>query len=414
MGWLLTPCWREPDITAPGSRNTGARGAGNRAKTPIVTAAALTRLSLTDFRSYERADLDLDGRPVWLAGPNGAGKTNLLEAVSLLIPGRGLRGSALAEVGRRMPGEPTGRAWAVAVTVRAADGETRLGTGVEQPAAARRVVRVEGEPTPPGRLAEHLRQVWLTPAQDRLFLEGATERRRFFDRLVFAAEPQHAAHVQAYEKAQRERMRLLTDGPADPAWLDALEAQLAEAGTLMAEARARTLAALTAEIATRGERPFPQARLSLTGDWERMAGEGVDFAEIESRLARALKQARERDAAAGRALTGPHRGDLAVVHVEKDRPAAECSTGEQKALILNLVLAQAARLARSEVAPSPILLLDEVAAHLDARRRAALFDEIEALGLQAFLTGTDDMLFEGLQGRAQGFRVDGAALAPVT
>ena len=378
-----------------------------------MTAAALTRLSLTDFRSYEGAELSLDGRPVWLAGPNGAGKTNLLEAVSFLIPGRGLRGSALAEVGRRMPGEPVGRAWAVSVTVRSHDGETRLGTGVEQPGASRRIVRVEGEPAPPGRLAEHIRQVWLTPAQDRLFLEGAAERRRFFDRLVFAAEPQHAAHVQAYEKALRERMRLLTDGPADPAWLDALEARLAEAGVLMAEARARTLAALTAEIATRGERPFPQAQLSLTGDWERMAAEGAPFAEIEGRLARALKQARERDAAAGRALTGPHRGDLLVTHLEKDRAAAECSTGEQKALVLNLVLAQAARLARSETAPSPILLLDEVAAHLDARRRAALFDEIEALGLQAFLTGTDEMLFEGLAGRAQGFRVEGAELAAV-
>ncbi|WP_068874329.1 MULTISPECIES: DNA replication/repair protein RecF [unclassified Phenylobacterium] len=375
-----------------------------------MTSTALTRLALTDFRSYATAELVLDGRPVWLAGPNGAGKTNLLEAVSFLIPGRGLRGSSLAEVGRRMPGEPLGRAWAVSVTLRADGEETRLGTGVEQAGASRRVVRVEGEPAPPGRLAEHVRQVWLTPAQDRLFLEGAADRRRFFDRLVFAAEPAHAAHVQAYEKAMRERMRLLTDGPPDPAWLDALEARLAEAGTLMAEARARTLAALAAEIATRGERPFPQARLALTGEWETLAREGAEFTEIEARLARALAAARERDAAAGRALTGPHRGDLSVIHAEKDRAAAECSTGEQKALILNLVLAQAARLARAQ-APSPILLLDEVAAHLDARRRAALFDEIEALGLQAFLTGTDEMLFEGLSGRAQGFRVDASGLA---
>jgi DNA replication and repair protein RecF len=375
-----------------------------------VTSTALTRLALTDFRSYATAEFVLDGRPVWLAGPNGAGKTNLLEAVSFLIPGRGLRGSSLAEVGRRMPGEAVGRAWAVSVTLRADGEETRLGTGVEQAGASRRVVRVEGEPAPPGRLAEHVRQVWLTPAQDRLFLEGAADRRRFFDRLVFAAEPAHAAHVQAYEKAMRERMRLLTDGPPDPAWLDALEARLAEAGTLMAEARARTLSALAAEIATRGERPFPQARLALTGEWEKLAGEGAAFADIEARLARALAAARERDAAAGRALTGPHRGDLSVIHAEKDRAAAECSTGEQKALILNLVLAQAARLARAQ-APSPILLLDEVAAHLDARRRAALFDEIEALGLQAFLTGTDEMLFEGLSGRAQGFRVEGSGLA---
>src|SRR6185436_3306037 len=172
------------------------------------------------------------------------------------------------------PGEAQGRAWAVSVTVTASDGETRLGTGVETAGAARRVVRVEGEPAPPGRLAEHIRQVWLTPAQDRLFLEGATERRRFFDRLAFAAEPIHAAHVQAYEKALRERMRLLTDGPADAAWLDALEA-------LMAEARARTLTALAAEIATRAERPFPQARLALTGEWEGLALAGVDFADLE-------------------------------------------------------------------------------------------------------------------------------------
>ena len=378
-----------------------------------MTATALTRLSLSDFRSYDACALELDGRPVWLAGPNGAGKTNLLEAVSFLIPGRGLRGSSLSEVGRRLPGEPTGRAWAVSVMVRAGDDEIRLGTGVEQAGASRRVLRVDGEPAPPGRLAEHVRQVWLTPAQDRRFLEGAADRRRFFDRLVFAAEPQHAAHVSAYEKALRERMRLLTDGPADAAWLDALEARLAEAGTLMAEARARTLAALSAEIDTRGERPFPQARLALTGDWERMAGEGADFAEIEARLARALAAARDRDASAGRALTGPHRGDLSVIHAEKDRAAGECSTGEQKALILNLVLAQSARLARAEGQPAPILLLDEVAAHLDARRRAALFDEIEALRLQAFLTGTDEMLFDALAGRAQGFRAEASGLSPL-
>jgi DNA replication and repair protein RecF len=374
---------------------------------------ALTRLTLTDFRSYATAELPLDGRPVFLVGPNGAGKTNLLEAVSLLTPGRGLRGSSLAEVGRRLPGEPRGRAWAVAAVV-SADGEpTRIGTGVGEPGASRRTVRIEGETVAPGRLAEHLRQVWLTPAQDRLFLEGAGDRRRFLDRLVFTAAPRHAAHVQAYEKALRERMRLLTEGPADPAWLDALEARLAEAGALMAESRARTLVALQAEIDSRGTRPFPQARLSLTGDWEQIAAAGVGTAEIEARLAAALKAARDRDAAAGRALTGPHRGDLSVVHAEKDRPAAECSTGEQKALILNLVLAQAARLARVPEAPSPILLLDEVAAHLDARRRAALFDEIEALGLQAFLTGTDEHLFAGLEGRAEGVRVDVSGLVPL-
>lgn len=376
-----------------------------------MTRTAFTHLTLTDFRSYARAEVALDGRPVWLAGPNGAGKTNLLEAISLFTPGRGLRNAAMAEVGRRMPGEGQGRAWAVAATIVQDGEEARIGTGTESAGAARRTVRLEGEPVPPGRLADHQRQVWLTPAQDRLFLEGAGDRRRFFDRLVFAAEPAHAAHANAYEKSQRERMRLLTEGGADPAWLSALEARMADSGSLMAEARARTLAALQAEIDSRGDRPFPQARLSLTGDWERMAGEGVEFAEIEARLARALASARDRDAAAGRALTGPHRGDLAVIHAEKDRPAADCSTGEQKALILNLVLAQAARLSRAESAPNPILLLDEVAAHLDRRRRAALFDEIEALELQAFLTGTDEHLFEDLKGRAQGVHVDGSNLA---
>jgi DNA replication and repair protein RecF len=376
-----------------------------------VTRTAFTHLTLTDFRSYARAEIALDGRPVWLAGPNGAGKTNLLEAISLFTAGRGLRNAALAEVGRRAPGEAQGRPWAVAAVIEQDGDPTRIGTGTESVGAARRTVRLEGEPVPPGRLADHQRQVWLTPAQDRLFLEGAADRRRFFDRLVFAAEPTHAAHVNAYEKSQRERMRLLTEGPADAAWLSALEARLAEAGALIAEARARTLAALQTEIDGRGDRPFPQALLSLTGDWEKLAAEGVEFAEIEVRLARALASARDRDAAAGRALTGPHRGDLAVIHLEKDRPAADCSTGEQKALILNLVLAQAARLSRAESSPNPILLLDEVAAHLDRRRRAALFDEIEALKLQAFLTGTDEHLFEDLKGRAQGVHVDGSGLA---
>ncbi|HEY2356987.1 MAG TPA: DNA replication/repair protein RecF [Phenylobacterium sp.] len=377
-----------------------------------MTATALSRLTLTDFRSYTGADLVLDGRPVFLVGPNGAGKTNLLEAISLFTPGRGLRGSSLAEVGRRLPGEAQGRAWAVSAVVAANGEQTQLGTGVEASGASRRTVRIEGETVPPGRLADHLRQVWLTPAQDRLFLEGAADRRRFFDRLVFAAIPRHAAHAQAYERAMRERMRLLTDDTTTPdaAWLDALESNIAEFGALMAEARATTLSALQAEIDGRDARPFPQAKLSLTGGWEQMAAAGAEIAEIEAKLRRALAAARDRDAAAGRALTGPHRGDLAVIHAEKDRPAAECSTGEQKALILNLVLAQSARLSRAESAPSPILLLDEVAAHLDRTRRAALFDEIEALRLQAFLTGTDEHLFEDLKGRAQGVRVDASGL----
>lgn len=376
-----------------------------------MSRAALTELSLTDFRSYGRAELDLRGGSVFLFGPNGAGKTNLLEAVSLLTPGKGLRGAAMAEVGRRSPGETQGRAWSVSALLDMGDGEpVRLGTGTETPAAPRRVVRVEGETVPPGRLTEYLRMVWLTPAQDRLFLEGASERRKFFDRLVYAVLPGHAVQVSAYEKAQRERMRLLAEPGADPLWLDALEARMGEHGAEMAIARADTLKALQEEIDSRVGRPFPQADLGLTGEWERQAEDGAATEAIAVRLAEALARSRERDAVAGRGLTGPHRGDLAVRHRAKDRPAAECSTGEQKAMILNLVLAQAARLSRAESAPNPILLLDEVAAHLDAERRGGLFDELEALGLQAFLTGVDETLFEDLKGRALGVRVDQGAL----
>ena len=360
--------------------------------------ALIRRLSLTDFRSYERAELAREGGPVVLFGANGAGKTNLLEAVSYLAPGKGLRGASAADVGRRLPDEAQGRPWAVATLVETGDGQVRLGTGTE--GGSRRIVRLEGESVAPSRLSDVLRLVWLTPQQDRLFLEGGTERRRFFDRLTFAAEPSHAGACAAYEKALRERMRLLTDGPRDPAWLDALEARLGEAGAAMVLARTRTLRALQAEIAGRGARPFPLADLTLTGEFG-AADEAEPFDSLAERITAALKRSRERDGIAGRALSGPHRADLAVVHREKNRPAAESSTGEQKALILNIVLAQAARLSRDLSAPNPIVLLDEVAAHLDANRRDALFDEILALRLQAFLTGTDAALFEGLTGRAQ-------------
>jgi DNA replication and repair protein RecF len=370
----------------------------------------LRRLTLTDFRCYARADLALAGGPVYLFGPNGAGKTNFLEAISFLAPGRGLRGAAMADVGRREGGEAQGRAWAVAARIEGPGGETQVGCGTETAGAVRRSVRIDEAPAQPGRLAEIVRLVWLTPQQDRLFLDGAAERRRFLDRLVFADEPAHAAAVLAYERALRERTRLLEEAAPDPTWLSALEARMAESGARVAAARARALVALQGEIDTRADRPFPLARLGLSGDWEALALEGRSEPEIEGRLAEALAAGRARDAAAGRALVGPHRGDLQVAYQQKDRPAAESSTGEQKALILNLVLAQGARLSRAESAPNPILLLDEVAAHLDSPRRAALFDEIEALGLQAFLSGTDEALFSQLKGRAEGVRVDAGRL----
>jgi DNA replication and repair protein RecF len=373
----------------------------------LMPRAVLRHLSLTDFRSYDRAEITLDGGPVVLFGANGAGKTNLLEAVSYLAPGKGLRGASAAEVGRRSPSETSGRPWAVSASIHGEDGALQVGTGTE--GGSRRVVRIEGAPAPPARLSEVVRLVWLTPQQDRLFMEGGTERRRFVDRLTFAAEPAHAGAAAAYEKALRERMRLLTDGPRDPAWLDALEARLGEAGAAVILARTRTVQALQAEIETRAERPFPLADIRLSGEFG-AAGPGASWDELAAGVAQAMRRSRERDAIAGRALAGPHRSDLLVVHRLKNRPAAESSTGEQKALILNIVLAQAARLARDGSAPNPVILLDEVAAHLDAGRRAALFEEILALELQAFLTGTDRSLFEGLSGRAQFTHVDSGRL----
>jgi DNA replication and repair protein RecF len=376
----------------------------------------ITSLALTDFRSYASASLPVSGGAVVLHGPNGAGKTNLLEAISLLTPGKGLRGATAQEMGRREPGEAVGRAWAVMVTLDEAGEEVRLGTGVQTPGAARRIVRIDGETAPPGRLLDHLRPVWATPEQDRLFSDARAARLRFFDRLVFATDPDHAATVSAYEKALRERLRLLTDGaegkPADPLWLDALEARLSEAGARAATARTRALTALQAGIDARGDRPFPQADLGLTGEAEAMAAAGADEADIVGMLGEGFVRARGRDAAAGRSLFGPHRSDLTAIHREKNRPAAEGSSGEQKALVLNLILAQVGRLADPEFGQKaqPVLLLDEAPAHLDEVRRAALFDEIEALQLQAFMTGTERSLFAALEGRAQFVSVEGGAL----
>ena len=375
----------------------------------------ITSLTLTDFRSYASATLPLPAGQVVLHGPNGAGKTNLLEALSLFTPGRGLRSATAQEMGRREPGEVGGRAWAVALTLDGADGdEVRLGTGVQVAGAGRRMVRIDGETAQPGRLLDYLRPVWATPEQDRLFSDARAERLKFFDRLVFAADPGHAAAVAGYEKALRERLRLLIDGAegreADPLWLDALEARLAETGARAATARARALTVLQAAIDARSERPFPQADLALVGETERLAEGGEDEEALAGWIREGMARARNRDGAAGRSLFGPHRADLTALHREKNRPAAEGSSGEQKALVLNLILAQVGRLAGGGAAP--ILLLDEAPAHLDAGRRAALFDEITALGLQAFMTGTEAALFEPLVGRAAFVRVEGGALTP--
>jgi DNA replication and repair protein RecF len=352
---------------------------------------------------------------VVLHGPNGAGKTNVLEALSLFTPGKGLRGATAQEMGRREPGETSGRAWAVALTLEDAEGDTvRLGTGVQAAGAARRLVRIEGETAQPGRLLDYLRPVWATPEHDRLFSDARAERLKFFDRLVFAAEPGHAAVVAAYEKALRERLRLLIDGAegkeADPLWLDALEVRLGEAGARAALSRARALEMLQAGIDARSDRPFPQADLALIGETEGLARDGAEEATLATSIRDGMARSRGRDAAAGRSLFGPHRADLTALHRAKNRPAAEGSSGEQKALALNLILAQVGRLATDGAAP--VLLLDEAPAHLDADRRAALFEEIVALNLQAFMTGTEADLFAPLQGRAAFVRVEGGELIP--
>jgi DNA replication and repair protein RecF len=341
---------------------------------------ALTRLSLTNFRSYADALIEPGPGLVILTGENGVGKTNLLEGVSLLSPGRGLRGAKLSEMARS--DGPGG----FAVAARLAD-DVEIGTGSTSVSAERRQVRINGAPASANSLAEWLSVLWLTPAMDRLFIEGAGGRRRFLDRLVLAFVPSHAMHSARYEAAMRARNKLLAEEvQPDTEWLAALEARMAEHGTAVAEARIATLAALAARLAMASEGPFARAGMALEG-WR--AGE----------LAAELAAGRPRDAAAGRTLVGPHRADLVVSHLGKGQRAERCSTGEQKALLLNIVLAHA-DLVAERTGRRPILLLDEVAAHLDPLRRAALFRRLAETGGQVWLTGTEPALFEAIEGTA--------------
>lgn len=374
----------------------------------------MRRLALSAFRSYAALTFETDARPVYLVGENGAGKTNILEAISLLSPGRGLRGTALVESARRLPGdaEPQGP-WAVAATIEGPDGSFEIGTGLmPQPdgrLSEKRAAHINGTPAPASTaLGETCRVVWLTPAMDRLFLESPGGRRRFLDRLTLAFEPSHGRVASAYERAVRERMKLLKEG-GEGAWLDAIEAQMAAAGLALANARARTAERLKADLAPLTG-AFPQALIAITGTFEETRSPGDDG---EARFREALGRRRRADLEAGRSLYGPHTADLAVTHVGRGRPAAECSTGEQKALLIGLVLAAARAQARSDAGAAPLLLLDEIAAHLDAIRRAALFDEISAIGAQAWMTGTDAGLFAEIGPRGQGFCVTNGTLNPI-
>ena len=352
----------------------------------------LSRLVLTDFRNHAAAQIYPGSGFVLLSGDNGAGKTNVLEAVSLLTPGRGLRGAALGEMARSEgPG-------GFGVSAILHDNDIALATGTLAAAPERRQVRINSAPASVNSLSEWLSVLWLTPAMDRLFADSAGGRRRFLDRLTLALEPGHATHAARFEAAMRARNKLLAEPEtADPAWLAALEAGMAEHGVLLAAARARTVAALGQALADRSDDDFPRAAFLLDG-WA-----GGDLAAI-------LRANRGRDAAAGRATAGPHRQDLGVTHLAKNQPAARSSTGEQKALLLGIVLAHAELVATRRGAP-PILLLDEVAAHLDPARRAALFARLEGRG-QTWMTATEPALFADIGASASRFHVANGTILP--
>lgn len=365
----------------------------------------LARLSLTDFRNHAGADMSAGPGLVALHGDNGAGKTNILEAISLLAPGRGLRRAPLAEMVR----DGASGGFAVFAEVLAGEGlaPVALGTGIEPAHPGRRLVRINGSAAAATALGEWLAVLWLTPAMDRLFVETAGNRRRFLDRLVLALDPRQAQHGNRYEAALRARGKLLADpAGADARWLASLEAQLAEHGAAIDAARQRALAAVSAELAQQPDAPFARPLLTLVG------GDGTMRAGpwSEEALRDLFAERRRVDAAAGRATAGPHRDDLAAVHAASGRAAARCSTGEQKAMLLSLVLAHSDCVARVR-GRRPVLLLDEVAAHLDPSRRAALYERLAGQGGQAWLTGTEAALFEDMPGSVRRFRIAGGRIS---
>lgn len=355
-----------------------------------MTGLYLSSLTLSHFRSHRNARIETDGRPIALFGPNGAGKTNILEAVSLFSPGRGLRRAAAQDMARR----PDAIGWKLTGLLKSLHQLHEIEIWSEESGA--RQLRIDGKTASQVALGRIARVLWLIPSMDRLWIEGAEGRRRFLDRMTLSFTPSHAEATLAYEKAMRERNRLLKDQVRDGHWYVALERQMAEAGTAIHVNRMEALEQLAAAQA-RAETAFPTAELELT------MTEGA-MPEMESDFRDALSESRFRDIAAGRTLVGPHRADLHGVYAAKGVPAAECSTGEQKALLVSLILANARALAQDFGAP-PVLLLDEVAAHLDAARRAALYDEICALGAQAWMTGTGPELFAELAERANLFEV---------
>jgi DNA replication and repair protein RecF len=365
-----------------------------------VAGLAITSLTLSHFRSHRAARLVFDGRPVAIFGANGAGKTNILEAVSLLSPGRGLRRAAADEMARK----PEALGWKVTADVQGLGAAHQIETWAT--AGEGRQVLIDGKAATQISLARILRMVWLVPAMDRLWIEAAEGRRRFLDRMTLSFAPDHAEAVLTYEKAMRDRNRLLKDQVSDPHWYSALEGQMALSGATIMQNRVAALERLLqAQIGA--ETAFPQADLAIIGP------DGEDAVAAEH-LVQALSDNRRRDIAAGRTLVGPHRADMAAIYSAKAMPADQCSTGEQKALLISLILANARALA-ADLGAAPIVLLDEVAAHLDAARRAALYDELCTLGAQALMTGTEPELFDTLGPRAQAFEIaDDNGLSLVT
>ncbi len=372
----------------------------------MTAAARIRRLTLTNFRSYRSASIEADASLIVLTGPNGAGKTNLIEAISFLVPGRGLRRATLDEVAFS---EGDG-SWAVSAEVEGALGLVTLGTGLAPPSGetptTTRQCRIDREPVgSAAAFADHLRVIWLVPAMDSLFVGSASERRRFLDRLVIAVDADHRSRVSALERALRSRNRLLEDPRPDAHWLDAIEHETAELAIAVAALRVETVRRLqVALLASKNtQSPFPFAEISLVGTLEEMLRDRPAV-EVEDHYRSLLRENRPRDAAAGRTIEGPHTSDLAVVHGPKGIPAADASTGEQKALLIRLVLAHSS-LVLDMTGTAPILLLDEVVAHLDPVRRAALYDALEQLGAQVWITGADPAAFGDIAPRAQTFDV---------
>ncbi|MFZ2068521.1 MAG: DNA replication/repair protein RecF [Xanthobacteraceae bacterium] len=377
-----------------------------------MTTARVLRLSLTNFRNYHAASLEAGAGTMVLVGPNGAGKTNLIEAISFLAPGRGLRRATLDEVAFA---EGDG-SWAVSAEIEGALGLATLGTGIERPlgedTALLRKFRIDREPAPAAAaFADHLRAVWLVPAMDGLFAGAPSERRRFLDRMALAVDAEHGSRINALERALRSRNRLLEDPQPDAHWLAAVEHETAELAVAVAGLRVETVRRLDTVLRSRQDSAFPPVEIALDGWMEKLI-HGHPAGEIEERYRAVLRDNRARDAAAGRTLDGPHLTDLAVIYAAKGITAADASTGEQKALLIGLVLAHA-RLITEMTGFAPVLLLDEVVAHLDPSRRAALQTELAALGAQVWMTGADPALFAEISGDAKFIEVDSGRLTPV-